>query len=83
MGGYISRSMSLYVNPLQITCLFCILYRDQDRMKRLLVQILCITNVLLCAADSPPLSEDMLKSEAFMNRKHFDVLLTDIGCKTE
>ncbi|XP_078136362.1 clusterin-like protein 1 [Sander vitreus] len=31
-------------------------------MRRLLVQIICITEVLLCAADSPPLSEeDMLK----------------------
>ncbi|XP_068565611.1 clusterin-like protein 1 [Cebidichthys violaceus] len=30
-------------------------------MRRLLVQILCITEVLLCAADSPPLSEDTLK----------------------
>ncbi|XP_068438203.1 clusterin-like protein 1 [Clinocottus analis] len=30
-------------------------------MRRLLVQILCITRVLLCAADSPPLSEDTLR----------------------
>eukprot|EP00064_Thunnus_orientalis_P006549 superscaffoldBa00000686_g6567 len=30
-------------------------------MRRLLVQILCITEVLLCAAASPPLSEDTLK----------------------
>ncbi|KAM7369798.1 hypothetical protein PAMP_011089 [Pampus punctatissimus] len=30
-------------------------------MRLLLVQILCITEVLLCAADSPLLSEDMLK----------------------
>lgn len=40
-------------------------------MKRLLVQILCVAEVLLCAADSPPLSEDTLKSEAFI--KHWDV----------
>uniref|UniRef100_A0A8C3AYH8 Clusterin n=1 Tax=Cyclopterus lumpus TaxID=8103 RepID=A0A8C3AYH8_CYCLU len=37
------------------------LRRAQVRMRRLLVQILCITEVLLCAADSPPLSEDTLK----------------------
>ncbi|XP_075936443.1 clusterin-like protein 1 [Anarhichas minor] len=30
-------------------------------MRRLLVQILCITEVLLCAADSPLLSEDTVK----------------------
>ncbi|XP_029313904.1 clusterin-like protein 1 [Cottoperca gobio] len=30
-------------------------------MRRLLVQILCVADVLLCAADSPPLSEDTLK----------------------
>ncbi|XP_054479326.1 clusterin-like protein 1 [Anoplopoma fimbria] len=30
-------------------------------MRRLLVQILCITKVLLCLADSPPLNEDTLK----------------------
>ncbi|XP_033494946.1 clusterin-like protein 1 [Epinephelus lanceolatus] len=30
-------------------------------MRRLLVQILCITQLLLCAADSPPVGEDMLQ----------------------
>ncbi|KAL7373290.1 hypothetical protein ABVT39_003098 [Epinephelus coioides] len=30
-------------------------------MRRLLAQILCITQLLLCAADSPPVGEDMLQ----------------------
>ncbi|XP_065805022.1 clusterin-like protein 1 [Labrus bergylta] len=30
-------------------------------MRRLLVQILCVSQVLLCAADSPPLNEDTLR----------------------
>lgn len=50
---------------------FCTLYRAEDRMRRLIIQILCITEVLLCAADSPQLSEDTLKSEAFIGIKHF------------
>lgn len=43
-------------------------------MRKLLVQIFCITEVLLCAADSPPLSEeDTLKGKAFIYRKQLDV----------
>ncbi|TMS08938.1 Clusterin-like protein 1 [Larimichthys crocea] len=41
-------------------------------MRRLLVQILCITNVLLCAADSPPLSEDMLKKLSAEGEQYVD-----------
>lgn len=53
-------------------------------MRRLLVQILYITEVILCASDSPPLSEeDTLKGNAFIYRKQLDApFLTDIGCKT-
>ncbi|XP_044033050.1 clusterin-like protein 1 isoform X2 [Siniperca chuatsi] len=47
-------------------------YRSQDRMKRLLVQLLCITEVLLCAADSPPLSEDTLKKLSAAGEQHVD-----------
>lgn len=42
-------------------------------MRRLLVQIVCITEVL-----------DTLESEAFINQKHIDALFpNDIGCRTE
>ncbi|XP_070784650.1 clusterin-like protein 1 [Enoplosus armatus] len=41
-------------------------------MRTLLVQILCITEVLLCAADSPPLSEDMLKKLSAAGEQHVD-----------
>ncbi|XP_059183172.1 clusterin-like protein 1 [Centropristis striata] len=41
---------------------FCtFLYRSLVRMWKLLLQVLCITEVLLCAADSPALSEDTLQ----------------------
>lgn len=67
-GRHISQSFLLLHS--RIINKFCTFYRPQDRMRRLLVQILCITEVLLCAADSPPLSEDRLKSEAFINSTH-------------
>uniref|UniRef100_A0A3Q1FNB2 Clusterin-like protein 1 n=1 Tax=Acanthochromis polyacanthus TaxID=80966 RepID=A0A3Q1FNB2_9TELE len=38
-------------------------------MKRLLVEILCIAVVGLCAADSPPLREETLKSKNFTDRQ--------------
>lgn len=38
-------------------------------MRRLLIQILCITEVLLCAEASSPLSEDTLKSKSKNNTK--------------
>ncbi|XP_038585902.1 clusterin-like protein 1 [Micropterus salmoides] len=41
-------------------------------MKRLLVQILCVAEVLLCAADSPPLSEDTLKKLSAAGEQHVD-----------
>nr|CBN82071.1 Clusterin-like protein 1 [Dicentrarchus labrax] len=41
-------------------------------MKRLLVQILCITEVLLCAADSPPLSEDTLEKLSAAGEQYVD-----------
>lgn len=41
-------------------------------MRRLLVQILCITEVLLCAADSPPLNEDTLTKLSAAGEQYVD-----------
>lgn len=38
-------------------------------MWRFLAQILFIAEVMLCAADSPPISEETLKSKAFADGK--------------
>ncbi|XP_030253602.1 clusterin-like protein 1 isoform X2 [Sparus aurata] len=41
-------------------------------MRRLIIQILCITEVLLCAADSPQLSEDTLKKLSAAGEQYVD-----------
>ncbi|XP_069015482.1 clusterin-like protein 1 [Embiotoca jacksoni] len=41
-------------------------------MRRLLLQILCITEVALCAADSPALSDDALRKLSAAGEQHVD-----------
>nr|XP_046228101.1 clusterin-like protein 1 [Scatophagus argus] len=41
-------------------------------MRSLLVQILCVIEVLLCAADSPPLSEDTLRKLSAAGEQYVD-----------
>lgn len=49
--------------------ILCTFQRAELRMRRLLVQTLCIaalSQLVLCATDPSPLSEDTLRSEAFI-----------------
>lgn len=53
-----------------------IFHRAEDRMRALLLQILCITlsEVVLSAADSSQLGEDILKSADSTQQKYLDIL---------